>query len=88
MRVAESTALFTSAQEAIRFAVMREGSAPRPAMARIADKTRAREAMTAVEAAAQAGMVMQAIAPIGRLKTATLIARSRSRSIRKRIDPC
>ncbi len=67
-------ALFESADQAVRFAMTRMGSPRRPASSRMVDATGSKGTMTPVEAAAQAGMIMNVVEGAGRLAVAILIA--------------
>lgn len=80
--------LFRTAAEAVRFAVTREGLPPRPVMARMIasrmiDTVSGRRDLVGLDAAAQAGMVLNVIEGLGRLTVAALIA-----SCAPRIIPC
>lgn len=71
---------FKSAHSAVRFALGRDGSPGRPAIARMTD-TRLADGMTGIEATAQAGMILATLRPIGPIGLAAMMLRCGPRRI-------
>ena len=82
-------ALFKSAEQAVRFALSRDGNPPRPASSRMLDATTGRREFSALDQAAQAGMILNIVEGGGRFSmavmTAVVISRSTPCSCRR---PC
>jgi hypothetical protein len=72
---------FPNAAAAIRFAVTRVGSPQRPASSRMLDASLGGRSLSGLDAVAQAGMILNALEPLGRLPVATLIAASAPRTL-------
>jgi hypothetical protein len=70
----DAAPLFHSAFQALRFAVTRIGGASRPIMNRMTDKNIAESGLGGLDGAAQAGIIMSVIHPLGRVAEAALIA--------------
>lgn len=75
MDAAEDPAPFHSAEGALRFALSREGQPGRPLASRMTDTSGPRSSLVGLDAAAQAGMIISALQPIGAVKYAILCAK-------------
>lgn len=75
MDAADDPAPFHSAEAALRFALTREGQPGRPLASRMTDASGPRSSFVGLDAAAQAGMIVGALQPIGRVKYAVLCAK-------------
>jgi len=74
-------ALFSSAVQAVRFAITQSGQPKRPASSRMLDATRARREFSALDQAAQAGMILNIVEGAGSLGMAIMIASTAPRSL-------
>lgn len=74
--VETNTAPFPDAYHAIRFAYTRDGSPQRPSWTRMAEGARDFQALQPIDAAAQAGMVLQALRNIEKTERAVLVAKA------------
>lgn len=63
---------FRSAHDALKFAITRAGRYPRPSLSRMLDTSSAGGMFGGYDGDAQAGMVMQAVRPMGKLAIAVL----------------
>ena len=77
----DSFGLFMSAKNAIRFAVTRDGAPSRPMSSRMLDTMMGSRDFAGLDGAAQAGMIMSMLAPVGPIQIAVLIASSAPRSV-------
>ena len=75
MHDADEPAPFHSAESALRFALSREGQPGRPLASRMTDASGPRGSFVGLDAAAQAGMILAAVQPIGPVKNAVLRAK-------------
>jgi hypothetical protein len=75
--------LFHSAHEALRFAVTLDGNPARPIQSRMVDATDGSRALAGLDAAAQAGMILNALEGLGKFPVAVMIA-----SCAPRTFPC
>lgn len=77
----DEPALFHSAEQAMRFALTRAGKPPRPASSRMLDATGSGRGFTELDAAAQAGMILNVVEGAGRLAMAIMTATVAPRSV-------
>lgn len=76
-------ALFASAEQAVRFALSRDGNPPRPASSRMLDAMTSRREFSALDQAAQAGMIINLVEGAGRFAMAVMTA-----AVAPRSTPC
>lgn len=72
---------FRTAHDAIKFAVTRDGGVTRPPSSRMLDAMMPASDFAGQDGAAQAGMILNALEPIGRLAVSTLIASATPKTI-------